>query len=533
MVRHIQLDQNWEFKQTTSLGDGVAQDFLPVSQFPTVSYLDLLHHNLIPDPYLDQNELETLWVNHADWTYRTTQVGPYTIDPEERAIIVFEGLDTAVEVFLCGKRILSSKNMHVSRRVDITSFFQQGKLPRCTLELRFTSAITFSQKERERIGYKRDENMTFGNDERLFLRKAQYHWGWDWGPTVQPCGPWKPIYLEFFRMRIAKEKVLVTRDMAPDLKSAAISVRGFIDCPRDVIDLTAILLDPSGITIDKQLTPINKLDGSFEVKITVDDPQIWYPFQYGEQPLYLFRLELGDVDVFEQTVGLRRVRLLQHALKKAKGTSFVFEINNIRIFCGGSCWIPGDFLLPRMTLERYESWISTIKRGNQSMVRVWGGGIVEDDCFYNICDREGILIWQDFLFACGNYPASPDFVESVQNEAEQQVIRVGHHPSLVIWAGNNEDYQLANLGGWSWDSTDDGPWDKTNFPARLIYERVLPDVIERLGRDVPYTRSSPYGGAKNANDPTIGDVHIWDGMILHSNLSVNSPVGPNKLTVSS
>jgi beta-mannosidase len=178
MVRRTQLDQNWEFKQTTSLGDGAAQDFLPVSQFPTVSYLDLLHHKLIPDPYLDQNELQTLWVNHADWTYRTTQVGPFTIDPEERAIIVFEGLDTAVEVFLCGKSILSSKNMHVSHRVDITSFFQQGKLPRCTLELRFTSAITFSQKERERIGYKRDENMTFGNDERLFLRKAQYHWVW-------------------------------------------------------------------------------------------------------------------------------------------------------------------------------------------------------------------------------------------------------------------------------------------------------------------------------------------------------------------
>jgi beta-mannosidase len=520
MVMRIQLDQNWEFKQTTSLGDGAAQGFLPVSQFPTVSYLDLLHHNLIPDPYLDQNELQTLWVNHADWTYRTTQVGPFTIDPEEKAILVFEGLDTVVEVFLSGKSILSGKNMHVSHRVDITGFFQQGKLSRCTLELRFTSAIMFSQKERERIGYKRDENMKFGNDERLFLRKAQYHWGWDWGPTVQPCGPWKPIYLEVFQTRIARDKVLVTRDMAPDLKSATLSARGFIDCPRDGIDLTAILLDPSGITIDKQLTPINKLDGSFEVKITVYDPQIWYPFQYGEQPLYLLCLELGDVDVFEQTVGLRRVRLLQHPLKNAKGTSFVFEINNIRIFCGGSCWIPGDFLLPRMTLERYESWMSTIKRGNQSMVRVWGGGIVEDDCFYNICDREGILIWQDFLFACGNYPASPDFVESVRNEAEQQVIRVGHHPSLVIWAGNNEDYQLANLGGWIWDSTDDGPWDKTNFPARLIYERVLPDVIERLGRDVPYTRSSPYGGANNANDPTIGDVHIWDGTCFFPPISL-------------
>lgn len=514
MVRRIQLDQGWEFKQTTSLGDGAAQDFLPVSQFPTVSYLDLLHHNLIPDPYLDQNELKTLWVNHADWTYRITAVGPFTIDQDEKAILVFEGLDTTVEVFLGGKHILSSKNMHVCHRIDITGFFQQGKLPRSTLELRFTSAITSSRKERERIGYKRDPNMNGGNDERLFLRKAQYHWGWDWGPTVQPCGPWKPIYLETFQMRIAKDKVLVTRNVVPDLKSATISVKGFIDHPRDGTDLTAELLDPSGIVIIEQASTFNKSDGSFEAEFTLNKPQIWYPFHYGDQPLYLLRIKLGHVDVFEQTVGLRRVRLLQHPLKDAVGTSFVFEINNIRMFCGGSCWIPGDFLLPRMTRERYEAWISTIKRGNQSMVRAWGGGIMEDDCFYDICDREGILIWQDFLFACGNYPASPDFVENVRNEAEQQVIRVGHHPSLVIWAGNNEDYQLANQGSWIWDPTDDGPWDDTTFPARLIYERTLPDVIQRLGRDVPYVCSSPFGGAENANDPTIGDVHIWDGRCL-------------------
>lgn len=144
------------------------------------------------------------------------------------------------------------------------------------------------------------------------------------------------------------------------------------------------------------------------------------------------------------------------------------------------------------------------------MIRVWGGGIVESDDFYEICDREGILVWQDFCFACGNYPASGDFIESVKLEAEQAVKRVGHHPSLVIWAGNNEDYMLADRWGWELDYTDEkGPWDKTNFPAREIYERVLPEVVQRLGGDVPYWRSSPYGG-KFANDTTVGD-----GMFFH------------------
>lgn len=516
MVRRIEVDQGWEFRQTTCLGDGIAGDFLPVAQFPTVSYLDLLHHKLIPDPYLDQNELKTLWVNHADWTYRTTQVGPFTIEAGEKAILVFEGLDTTVEVFLGGHHILSSKNMHVAHRVDITALFQQGTLPQSTLELRFTSAITSSQKERDRIGYKKDENMTSGNDERLFLRKAQYHWGWDWGPTVQPSGPWKPIYLETFRTRISKNNVVVDSKLASDLSSAAISVRGLVDYPQEGVNLSTVLLDPSGAVLHEQAMTVNASDGSFEATFDIQSPQIWYPFQYGKQPLYVVQIKLGDNDLFEQKIGLRLVRLLQHALKNAEGTSFVFEINNIRMFCGGSCWIPGDFLLPRMTAERYEAWLSTIKQGNQSMVRVWGGGIMENDIFYDICDREGILIWQDFLFACGNYPASPDFVENVRIEAEQHVIRVGHHPSLVIWAGNNEDYQLANLGGWTWDSSDEGPWDNTNFPARLIYEKLLPDIIERLGRDVPYVRGSPYGGEKNANDPTIGDIHIWEGKLFIS-----------------
>lgn len=145
------------------------------------------------------------------------------------------------------------------------------------------------------------------------------------------------------------------------------------------------------------------------------------------------------------------------------------------------------------------------------MIRVWGGGLVEHNDFYAACDELGIVVWQDFLFACGNYPASPDFVASVKHEAEQQVKRVGHHASLVIWAGNNEDYMLAEGRGWEYDHKDqDGPWDKTNFPARLIYERTLPEICERLAGDVPYWRSSPYGG-ETSNDLTVGDTHIWNG----------------------
>lgn len=510
MIKRIQLDRGWEFKQTTALGDGIAQDYLSVSQFPTVTYLDLLHHKLIPDPYVDQNELKTLWVNHADWTYRSQQVGSFEVAPNERAVLVFEGLDTVVDVYLNGTHILFSKNMHIAHRVDVTDLVRNRKEP-SVLELRFTSAITFSRAERDRIGYKGDSSQIhFGGSERLFLRKAQYHWGWDWGPTVQPCGPWKPIYMEIFQSRIARETVLVTPQVTEDLQSSTLSFKGSIEGGQGGNDLRAELVDPAGSVVATKELSVGT-NGEFDSSFTVDKPQLWYPFQYGAQPRYTLRIVLSNSDAQEWKIGFRRLRLLEHPLKATKGTSFVFEINNIRIFAGGSNWIPGDPLLPRMTFERYEAWLKLAKAGNQSMLRVWGGGIVEDDAFYEVCSREGILIWQDLLFACGNYPASPDFVENVKHEVEQQVLRVGHHPSLAIWAGNNEDYMLADRWGWQYDPADEtGPWDHTDFPAPLIYERTLPEIMERLGRGVPYVRSSPYGG-DYANDPKVGDVHIWDG----------------------
>jgi len=169
--------------------------------------------------------------------------------------------------------------------------------------------------------------------------------------------------------------------------------------------------------------------------------------------------------------------------------------------------------IPVPKSARYRDWLELAKSGNQTMIRVWGGGLVESDCFYGLCDEPGILVWQGFLFACGDHPASDDFVAEVKRESEEQVRRVGHHSSLVIWAGNKQDYMLAERWGWEYDPEDqEGPWDQTNFLARKIYERVLPGICERLAGDVLYW-SSPYGG-KSSNDVTVGDTHIWDGKRL-------------------
>lgn len=360
----------------------------------------------------------------------------------------------------------------------------------------------------KRIGYKGNgTDVHFGGPERLFVRKAQYHWGWDWGPAVNTSGPWKEVWVEVFEERVVE--VLVRQEVAEDLGSAVLKVSGKVEGKKGA-RVEVEIKGPDGKSVLKENVE-NDEDGTFKKDLKVEKPELWWPFTYGAQPLYTVSASIPDSHTETRTIGFRRLRLLQHPLKTAPGTSFTFEINNTRIFCGGSCWIPGDFMLPRMTPTRYHSWLSLAKSGNQAMIRVWGGGIVESDSFYKSCDELGILVWQDFLFACGDYPASDDFCALVKEEAEQQVKRVGHHASLVVWAGNNEDYMLAERWGWEYDPKDqEGPWDKTNFPARKIYERLLPEVCERLAGDVPYWRSSPYGG-ETSNDVTVGDTHIWDG----------------------
>ena len=304
---------------------------------------------------------------------------------------------------------------------------------------------------------------------------------------MNTSGPWKEIWLETFESRI--DDFIVRQEVAADLKSAKISVKGTIERARPSHKLNIEVSDPAGKKVAEQEVTIDE-KGVFETVIELNkDLQLWYPFTYGSQPLYTISGTLPSQHSITQKLGLRRLKLLQHALKSAPGTSFVFEINNTTIFAGGSCWIPGDFMLPRMSRQRYEDWLLLATSGNQAMIRVWGGGIVESDDFYEICDREGILVWQDFLFACGNYPASDDFVEKIKVEVTQQIKRVGYHASLAVWAGNNEDYMLAERWGWEYDVEDqEGPWDKTNFPARLIYERVLPKICEELAGDVPYWR---------------------------------------------
>lgn len=267
----------------------------------------------------------------------------------------------------------------------------------------------------------------------------------------------------------------------------------------------------------KAATTARLVSGVAVATFHIKDPQLWYPTGYGTQPLYTIEailLQKGmKLDSCTKRIGLRRVRLVQQPLADAPGKSFYFEINLIPIFCGGSNWIPADSFIPRIKKQKYRDWLQLAVDGNQLMVRVWGGGIYEEDVFYDTCDELGLLVWQDFLFACGNYPAHEEFRNSVEREATANIKRLRHHPSIVIWAGNNEDYQYAESEKLEYNPKDKDPsnWLKSNFPARYIYEKLLAEVMRKLSPDTPYHYGSPWGGG-SSSDPQHGDIHQWNGV---------------------
>jgi beta-mannosidase len=510
-VQQLVLSANWLLKQRDP-ARSLAEDFATpdgwlAASAPGTVHQDLLAAGRIPDPFVGLNERDVQWVGEADWLYRCA----FDLDPAfleaEQLDLCLDGLDTFATVWLNGQQILSSDNMFIPRRVPVAELVQSGQNE---LRLLFESAIRRGQQRQAESGVLTAWN---GDFSRLYVRKAQYHFGWDWGPCLLTAGPWRPIRLEAYTRRIAD--VHCPAEVAPDLSSAALPVSVTIASGSRSLDTAGLavrleLFSPANEVIAAETLAVTS--NQAEHRFDIASPELWWPRGAGEQPLYRLAATLQQDDAVldrrEVRLGLRRLRLVQEPLADEPGTTFLFEVNNTPIFCGGANWIPADSFLPRITPERYLAWLQSAADANMNMLRVWGGGIYEDDLFYDLCDELGLLVWQDFAFACGLYPALDWFQASVKAEAEAAVRRLRHHPSLALWCGNNEDYQVAeSVGAYDPALADDS--SQTRFPAQAIYERLLPDVCAALDPTRPYWPGSPYGGV-NTRDQTVGDRHTWD-----------------------
>jgi beta-mannosidase len=494
------LHSGWSFKQRNSevlLEADFSGDGWRSAQVPGTAHTDLMAHGLIPDPFYGMNELDVQWVGETDWLYKLE------FELEEissRIDLCFDGLDTFAKVWLNGKLILESDHFFLAHRVNVSQKLRVGQNK---LQVLFENS--WHQGKQLEATNGGPNPIWNGDSSRLYVRKAQYHYGWDWGPKLITTGFWRGVRLETFAARIVDVHAPIT--VADDLASAEFAVKLQLEGNTSGSSLQLILRDPQGNLVEDARIKASHLEHTF----TVSKPELWWPNGHGMQSLYSLEVTLERdgmiLDSRTLKLGARKLRLLEEPVIGDPGRSFVFEVNNVAIFCGGANWIPDDNFLPRITPERYRERLRMARDGNMTMIRVWGGGIYEDNVFYQTCTEFGLLVWQDFMFGCGLYPAHAAMLQSVKLEAEQNVMRLRNHACLAIWTGNNEDYQIA-LSRGLYDHTQT-PEDAKQFPARIIYERLLPEVVSRLDRHRPYKPGSPWAGA-DPDDQTVGDRHTWN-----------------------
>lgn len=469
----------------------------------TQIHADLLYNRVIPNPFIDTYEKDIQWVGEKEWEYQMQFEVDQMLQQLNSHELVFEGLDTFANVFLNGVEILKTENMFCEHRVDVEKLLKFGDTN--TIYIRFESALLVARRLERENGKHICWN---GETCRVHIRKAPYHFGWDWGPVIMTCGPYKPVHLQSYNSRIRDFYVILNLS---DMGDVDLELSLIVESLHET-SATIDILSPSGNSVDEVFFS-NVTSGTVLAKVRLSNPQLWYPKAIGEPALHTFKIQLsnrsGVVSRLEKHIGLRTVELVQEPLEK--GTSFYFKVNGTSIFCAGSNWIPAHSLLTMLTKKDYTEWLELAVFGNQSMIRVWGGGFYEDDFFYSECDRLGLLVWQDFMFACGQYPGDKKFIASVEREAIHQLRRLRNHACLALFVGNNEDYQIAEVYNLEWDRKDhSGDYSNTNFPARTIYETTLPTLMKTLCPSVPYHPGSPWSGENPTADPTVGDIHQWN-----------------------
>ncbi|MGV3574808.1 MAG: glycoside hydrolase family 2 protein [Devosia sp.] len=470
----------------TCLGGQGARPGLPETipaTVPGTVHTDLLAAGLIPDPYLDLNEIAVDWVGRCDWRYDTKF--DWSDDGAENIDLVFAGLDTFATVSLNGVTLGETANMNRTYRFPVREHLRVGENH---LAVSFESAWKRGEAL-DKIYEPRPNNYP---GRANLMRKMACNFGWDWGPTLVTSGLWQGVTLQSW------SKVRL-RSIRPEITLAGADghVRVHAEVEGDVADLT-LRISVVGQTVTVPL-------GTAEV--TVEKPELWWPTGLGNQPLYELTVELlsGDdvLDSWSRKIGFRSLRL--DTTPDEEGTPFAFVINDVPVYICGANWIPDDCFLPRVTPERYAARIAQAKAANMNMLRVWGGGIYETEAFYEECDRQGMLVWQDFLFACAAYPEEGDLPAEIEAEARENIVRLMPHPSLVLWNGNNE-----NIWGWF-----DWGWQdvlKNQTWGLGYYLDLLPRLVAELDPTRPYWAGSPYSGSMDLhpNDPAHGCTHLWD-----------------------
>lgn len=497
------LDKGWEFSQAGS------NEWMS-ARVPGTVHQDLLDHGRLPDPFYGMNELKVQWVEKEDWLYRT--VFTVTADQlkSDAAWLTFEGLDTYADVYLNGSLLLKADNMFVGHKLAVKDVLREGEN---RLMIRFRSPVeeTAPQWDTDGFNYPADNDHS---EKRMsvYTRKAPYSYGWDWGIRLATSGIWRPVKLTFCNGAAIDDFFVRQQEVTEQVAKVdnQLEINNVISTPKEAQVKVVYAYGEQADTLTRTVV-LQPGKNSLSMPAWIEKPHLWMPNGWGDPVLYTFTATVSvdgkEVASREEAIGLRSIRVVMEDDKDGK--SFYFEVNGKPMFAKGSNYIPGDALLPNMTGERYARLFEDIRAANMNMVRVWGGGIYEDDRFYEEADRNGILVWQDFIFACTTYPHDPTFLKRVSEEAVYNMRRLRNHASLAMWCGNNEIYEGMRYWGWK-DKYSPVVWKEMTEGYDVLFRQLLPELVAANDPGRFYMHGSPYEA--NWGRPEswkIADSHNW------------------------
>ncbi len=507
----ISLNSNWMFQKS---GDAEWMK----AKVPGTVHTDLMDNKKIPDPYYRNNEKDVQWVDKVDWVYKTQFDVPVGLLNMENLELDFKGLDTYADVYLNGKLLFKADNFFVSWTAAVKKILKPKDNE---LRLLFHSPTAKGLEGLKALGYalpsNNDQSEAGGMGESkvgIFLRKPGYHFGWDWGPRIVTSGIWLPVYLNGWNTAritdVFYEQQKVSKEKA-DLVA-------HIEVEADKPGLVDLLITERNNQLRKLQVSLQSGLNHVDLPFDVVNPELWWPHNLGNPHLYDFKVSMVQkeslLDTCDKKIGIRDIKIIQKP--DSAGSSFYVQVNGVPVFCKGANYIPQDMFIPRVSDGKYDSLIRAAKTANINMLREWGGGFYEKDIFYDLCDQNGIMVWQDFMFACSMFPGDSTYLNNIQREVTYNVKRLRNHPSIVLWCGNNEidvawgNYQEKAGWGWKQKYTDVQQADLW-LTYQKIFNKILPDALKKDLPSAFYWPSSPYNTKyEHSTDVSAhGDMHYW------------------------
>jgi beta-mannosidase len=490
----VELNSSWVFSRKDN------PEWLPAS-VPGTVHTDLLNNGTISNPFYGCNEYELQWVGEKDWIYKTT----FNVDSatflNPKIFLIFEGIDTYADVFLNGKELLHANNMHRKWEAECREILKANDN---ILEVHFQSALNKFFEDSIALGY------PLPGGRWVLARKAAYHFGWDWGPRFITAGIYKPVYLEVRNCFKAIDIHLFTKDISNDKALLSVTTHILSDI-EDKASIKVIDKKNSKVLI-KQVIPIARGQNDFSIDFTINNPQLWWCNGLGEPNVYdlIVKVETEKDYCYTKEIPFG-IRTLQTIMEDDEhGKSLYVMLNGVPVFMKGANYIPQHSFVSEVTDQQYQDIIKMAVESNMNMLRVWGGGVYEKDIFYELCNRNGILVWQDFMFACAMYPGNDEFVENVKQEAIYQVKRLRNYSNIALWCGNNEIDEGWHNWGWQKVHSISQKDSATIWEGyKRVFHGVLPEVVSTYDPQRFYLHTSPLHGWGREESMMAGSSHYW------------------------